>query len=82
MTEAECLVRGNELVIRPAKISTSGEFTEQILRELITQGYSGNELLGKFKEKQKQVRPAIEMMLAEAEKVEASEAEYVSYDDI
>lgn len=81
-TEAECVVRGNELVIKPVKVSAGGEFAEQILEELIAQGYSGEELLNKFKDRQKQVRPAAELMLAEAEKVAASEAEYISYDDI
>ena len=34
-TEAECTVRGNELVIRPARANTGGEFAEQILADLI-----------------------------------------------
>lgn len=81
-TEAECMVRGNELVIRPAKPNTGGEFAEQILADLIEQGYSGNELLQHFKQAQSQVRPAVEKMIGEAEKVAASESKYVSYADI
>lgn len=80
--EAECMVRGNELVIRPAKTNAGGEFAEQILTDLIAQGYSGNELLEHFKKAQRQVRPAIEAMIAEAESVAVSEAEYVSYEDV
>ena len=34
-TEAECIMRGNELVLRPVKENTSGEFAEQILADLI-----------------------------------------------
>lgn len=81
-TEAECMVRGNELVIRPVKPNTGGEFAEQILADLIAQGYSGEELLSRFKKAQKEVRPAVEEMLAEAECVAESEAEYATYDDI
>lgn len=81
-TEAECMVRGNELVIRPAKTNTGGEFAEQILADLIAQGYSGEELLSRFKKAQKEVRPAVEEMLAEAERAAGSEAEYATYDDI
>lgn len=81
-TEAECMVRGNELVIRPAKTNTGGEFAEQILADLIAQGYSGEELLSRFKKAQKEVRPAVEEMLAEAECAAGSEAEYATYDDI
>ncbi len=80
--EAECMVRGNELVIRPAKTNAGGEFAEQILTDLIAQGYSGNELLEHFKKAQRQVRPAVEAMIAEAESVAVSEAEYVSYEDV
>ncbi len=80
--EAECMVRGNELVIRPAKANTGGEFAEQILADLISQGYSGMELLDRFKKAQKEVHPAVEEMLAEAEKVANSEAGYESYDDV
>jgi hypothetical protein len=40
------------LVLRPVKENTSGEFAEQILADLIRQGYSGEELLEKFKQAQ------------------------------
>lgn len=80
--EAECMVRGNELVIRPAKTNTGGEFAEQILADLIAQGYSGNELLDRFKKAQGQMRPAVEAMMVEAERVAASESEYMSYEDV
>lgn len=80
--EAECMVRGNELVIRPAKTNTGGEFAEQILADLIEQGYSGNELLTHFKQAQGQVRPAVEKMVGEAKRAAASKSEYDSYDDV
>ena len=67
-TEAECIMRGNELVLRPVKENTSGEFAEQILADLIRQGYSGEELLEKFKQTQRKIRPAVEAMLAEADR--------------
>ena len=81
-SEAECMVRGNELVIRPVKTNTGGEFAEQILTHLISQGYSGNELLDRFKKAQKEVRPAVEAMLVEAERIAASESGYETYDDV
>lgn len=81
-TEAECLVRGNELVIRPVKTGTGGEFAEQILADLIAQGYSGDELLMRFRKAQSQVRPAVEAVIGEAGRVAKSETAYVSYADI
>ena len=81
-TEAECMVRGNELVIRPEKTNVGGEFAEQILADLIEKGYSGNELVEQFKKAQKEVRPAVEAILAEAEKAAISETEYVTYEEV
>lgn len=52
-TDAECFLCGNELIIRPMKENASGEFAEQILSKLITQGLSGEQLLEQFKIKQK-----------------------------
>lgn len=80
--EVECYVRGNELVIRPVRVNSGGEFAEQILADLIRQGLSGDALLTAFKEKQAKIRPAIENMLLEAEKVASGDGEYASYDDI
>ena len=80
--EAECIVRGNELVIRPVRSNSGGEFAEQILADLIAQGLSGEELLKQFKAKQAQVRPAVEAMIAEAEEAVRGNGEYSTYDDI
>ena len=80
--EAECVLRGNELIIRPIKTVSGGEFAEQILAELILEGLSGEELLSKFKEKQAQVRPAVEAMLSDAEEVAEGKGEFATYDDV
>ena len=80
--EAECVVRGNELVIRPARASSGGEFAEHILAELIANGLSGDELLKEFKTKQAKVRPAVEAMIAEADEVASGNGEYYTYDDV
>lgn len=80
--KAECIVRGNELVIRPANEMSGGEFAEQILSDLIKQGVSGEELLSQFKLKQAQIRPAVEKMISEAEEAAAGTGKYVSYEEI
>lgn len=81
-TEAECIMRENELVLRPVKENTSGEFAEQILADLIRQGYSGEELLEKFKQTQRKIRPAVEAMLAEADRVAESKSGGYSLEDV
>ena len=80
--EAECVMRGNELIIRPARVESGGEFAEQILADVLAEGYSGEKILAEFKKRQKKVRPAIEAMIAEAEAVARGEGEYATYDDI
>lgn len=81
-SEAECILRGNELVIRPVKEQSGGEFAEQILADLIKQGFTGEKLLKEFKKTQKKVRPAVEAMLAQAEQAAHGESESFSYDDV
>lgn len=63
--EVECVLRGNELVIRPVG---EVEFAEEILSELVRERHlSGEELLQEFKRMKAKVRPAIEKMLEEAD---------------
>jgi bifunctional DNA-binding transcriptional regulator/antitoxin component of YhaV-PrlF toxin-antitoxin module len=67
--EVECYVRNGSLIIRPAVPETSGEFAEQILADLIAQGFQGDALFQRFKQTNRAVRPAVEKMLAEADDI-------------
>lgn len=80
--KAECIIRDNELVIRPARIDSNGEFAEEILSDLIKEGYSGQALLKEFKNRQAKVRPAVKKMLDDAHKMATGELESMSYDDV
>lgn len=80
--EAECILRGGELILRPIRVTSGGEFAEQILAELIAEGFTGEGLLAAFKERQAKVRPAVEAMLAEAEQAARGQGEYAAYDEI
>ena len=80
--EAECVVRGDELIIRPIKTAAGGEFSEQILADLIKEGLSGEELLAEFRKRQAQIRPAAETMLAKAEDIATGKAEYATYEEV
>ena len=68
-------------MIRPVKES-GGEFAEQILADLISQGLSGQDLLEKFKETSRQVRSAVDKLLEEAETIVAGKAPYDTMGDI
>ena len=67
--------------MRDRRKAPSGEFAEQILKELIDEGYSGYELLDEFRIRQTKVRPAVEAMLEEAMNVANGNGEYMSYEE-
>lgn len=79
--EVECYVQNNTIVIRPVQES-GGEFDEQILADLISQGLSGQELLNKFMETRRQIRPAVERLLDEARLAAQGEAPSNTYEDV
>lgn len=80
--EAVCTLGNGMLIIEPARSENSGEFAEQILSDLIAEGYSGQELLAEFKSRQSQVRPAVEKMLKAAKDAVNGVGEYYSYEDV
>lgn len=80
--EAECMIRGSELVIRPARRSDGGEFSEQILAELLAEGLSGDALLSAFTERMGEYRQAVSAMRNAALDAANGLGEYDSYDDV
>ena len=80
--EAICTLGDGMLIIEPAKPTYGGEFAEQILAELIKEGFSGDALLKEFKARQAKIRPAVEAMLEEAKAVAEGEADYSTYEDV
>jgi hypothetical protein len=65
--EAECILQDGGLLIRPVRDTSGGEFSEQILTDLISQGDEGSALLEKFKECSRAVRPAVRRLIEEAD---------------
>ena len=70
--EVDCHVRNGALIITPIRPEPTGEFAEEILADLVAQGLSGKELLKKFAETNRKVRPAVEALIAEADKAAAA----------
>ena len=79
--EAECYVQNNSIIIRPIRHDGS-EFAEEILSDLILQGFSGDKLLQKFKETRRKIRPAVECLLEEAAAAADGKAPYFTYEDV
>jgi len=69
--EVECIFDKDKgaILIRPSV--REDDFSEFILADLISQGYTGNDLLNEFKRMKKKVRPAVERMIEEADRAAA-----------
>lgn len=80
--DAICTMADGMLIIQPASHISGGEFAENILADLIAEGYSGQELLNEFKDRQSKIRPAVEVLLEKAKDAAHGKGEYATYDDI
>jgi bifunctional DNA-binding transcriptional regulator/antitoxin component of YhaV-PrlF toxin-antitoxin module len=65
--EVEFGLRGNHIIIRPVRENVGNDFADLILADLIKEGYVGEELLVKFRERQAELRHAAKDMIAEAQ---------------
>ena len=58
----------------------TGEFDEEILQDLINEGYEGNALLNKFKEIRAKVPEAMEKMLNDI--IEKSDGKFYTMEEV
>lgn len=56
---------GNKIVLKPIKDNFE-DFSQEILNDLIDEGYIGEELKREFKYRKSQLRPAVKAMVADA----------------
>ncbi|MGV8905517.1 MAG: AbrB/MazE/SpoVT family DNA-binding domain-containing protein [Acetobacterium sp.] len=64
--ELDCIYSNGMLILTPVKKDDLA-FSEEILTDLISQGFAGEKLLSEFKKITHQVRPAIEKIIEEAD---------------
>lgn len=64
--EIDCIYANDMLILTPVRNEDSA-FAEEILADLIRQGYSGQKLLSEFKRILRQIRPAVEKLIEEAD---------------
>ncbi|KNZ42051.1 AbrB family transcriptional regulator [Acetobacterium bakii] len=75
--ELDCIYSNGMLILTPVKKDDLA-FSEEILADLISQGYAGEKLLSEFKKVTHQVRPAIEKIIEEADALAKASAENYS----
>lgn len=80
-SDAECILQNGGIFIRPLR-NEPLDFSEEILADLITQGLSGQQLLARFKEQTKKVRPAVQKMIEEADEAARSDSGKRSINDL
>jgi hypothetical protein len=79
--EAECFIEKNALVIRPLS-QDDGAFSIEILKDLVSQGYSGNELVEKFVQERQNMKIAIDALLTEGNDIATGKKKGASMKDI
>jgi bifunctional DNA-binding transcriptional regulator/antitoxin component of YhaV-PrlF toxin-antitoxin module len=79
--EVECFIEKNALVVRPLS-QDGGEFSIEILKDLVSQGYSGDELVAKFAEERQNMKAAIGALLREGKEIAAGKKKSESMQDI
>ncbi len=60
----------------------NGEFSLEILKDLVAQGYSGDDLVHRFEGESKNIRKAIGVLLEEAEQLASGEKPAATFEDI
>lgn len=66
--EVECYLTDDAVVLRPLS-SSDDSFTMEILKDLVSQGYSGDELLAKFAEQSTNIKRAVGLLINEADEI-------------
>lgn len=79
--EVECFLTNDSIVIRPLSASNDN-FTMEILKDLVSQGYGGDELLEKFAEQRENIQKAIGTLISEADEIAAGKRKGATTKDI
>ncbi len=80
-SQVECRVQDGAIVIRPLP-SDEGEFSVEILKDLVAQGYQGEELVAKFAEHRARIKDAIGRLVNEADEIAAGKRKGASLRDV
>jgi bifunctional DNA-binding transcriptional regulator/antitoxin component of YhaV-PrlF toxin-antitoxin module len=80
-SEVECLLEDGKIIIQPLHRGPS-EFSVEILKDLVSQGYSGNELIKQFETQTKDIKKAVANLRAEADVIASGKKPAASFDEI
>lgn len=80
-SEVECYIDKGALVVRPLS-RDQGEFSVEILKDLVAQGYSGDELISQFEIYSRNMKQAIGAMLEEADEIASGQRKGATIKDV
>jgi len=79
--EVECFLTEDSIILRPLSNSDDG-FSMEILKDLISQGLSGEDLLTKFAERQRSIKKAVGVLIEEADEIASGKRQSARTKDI
>lgn len=79
--EVECFLTEDAIVLRPLT-NSDDSFTMEILKDLVSQGLSGDELLEKFAKQRSNIKKAVGMLIEEADEIASGKREGATTKDI
>ena len=79
--EVECSLEGGAVVIRPFREKTQ-DLSVDILKDLISQGYTGDELVIQFEKRRKDIKTAVSNLIEEADCIAAGEKKSASFNEL
>lgn len=80
--EVECSIEGNAIVIRPVRRYSGDDFSVEILNELVSLGYSGQELVERFEVERANLKKAARKMIEEADRIAGGSIRGASFVDV
>jgi len=66
--EVECVLTEDSVILRPLSHSDDG-FTMEILKDLVSQGLSGDELITQFAVQRNNIKKAVGLLIDEADEI-------------
>ena len=79
--EIECFLTEDSIVLRPLS-SSDDSFTMEILKELVSQGLSGDELLTEFSKQRNNIKKAVNILIDEADEIASGQRDGATTKDI
>ena len=80
-SEIECLLEEGRIILPPLHRGPS-EFSLEILKDLLAQGYAGDALLEQFEKKGQDIKKATSQMLEEADAMATGKLTSASFDQV